>query len=129
MKKLIAVLLVLSYSSIAFANWTFVAESSNDNKFFFDFDTIQKKSNLVKIWQKVELSKPQQFSGENYQSIRTYREYDCGNKMERILSLAFFSQNNLNGNIVFTHSKTGEWDYVPPNTTGAELLKTACGGK
>ncbi len=128
MKKIFFIVLLI-FSSIAHADWTFITESSNDTKFYLDFSTVQKKNNLVRVWQRVELPKPQIFSGENYLSMRAYREYDCTEKRERILSLSFFSQNNLNGNIIHNHSQTGEWGYVAPNTSGSELMRAVCGTK
>lgn len=113
---------ILLISSLAQA-WTLVSTGVDGDQFFSDINTIQRKANIVRVWEKTEYST----NGETEsRSVRIYREYDCEEKKLRNLSLEAFSGTNLTGKNIAQSSKPSDWSFIPPNTVASARLNFAC---
>ena len=127
MKKTISLLLLFASTS-AFGGWTDLGVGSKNTNFFADFDTLQRKNNIVRVWTKHEYKTPQPTSipsvfmlSENF-----YTEFDCQEKKFRALSSNTFSENQLQGSLIASNSTPNPWTYVPPDTIASSILNKVC---
>jgi hypothetical protein len=110
-------------ASPVWAGWTHVTQDVDENSFSIDFATLRKDGNLRKVWQKVELAKPNKFG---YVSIRQRNEYDCKNETKSISSVAAFSKGNLEGEKLFDGNKITDQEDVAPSSVDWKILKLVC---
>jgi len=121
MKNFLFISLIL-ISSLAHA-WTLISTGVDGDQFFSDIGTIQRKANIVRVWEKTEYFS----TGETEsRSVRIFREYDCEERKSRNLSLEAFSGTNLTGKNIAQSSKPSDWSFIPPNTVASARLNFAC---
>ena len=92
MKKLLLTLILAVMSSSAIAEWVEVAKGGEEIETitaYADPDTIRKTGNRVKMWVLVDYKKDEEEFG--ILSARLKEEYDCKEKKQRILFMAFYS--------------------------------------
>lgn len=121
MKYLLALVILIATPS--WAGWTFVTQDVEENSFSIDFETLRKDGSLRKVWQKVELTKPNKFG---HFSIRQRNEYDCKNETKSISSVAAFSKGNLEGEKLFEGNKITDKEDVAPSSVDWRILKLVC---
>lgn len=128
MKWLLLVFAFIFISTNAMAEWTAViAEESNGGSiFYFDYSTIRKASNRVKVWELRDFSNAQEV-GVKVLSIKSQTEFDCENEQTRRLFLLTYDKNMGMGEVNHTDSKPSEWAPAVPESVGESLLKAACG--
>jgi hypothetical protein len=127
MKKLLFVLL-LSISSVVYAQWTYITEN-DDTQFFVDLTSIHQIGQYKRVWLKSEYSSNSKITlNENIRSIRTLTEFDCREKKYRQLSLHAFKQSNLI-DLDVSSNKQGEWKFIPPKTVADTELTIVCKSK
>ena len=124
--------MLLLVSTNVFAEWTWVGISP-DGKItaYADLKTIRKNGNKVKMWSFFDYKTIKIFSGDNtkYLSSRNLNEFDCKNQTLTTITFTWFSENMLNGRIVYNDeiSNTHPVDEIPPDSTSHGLFKIACG--
>ena len=81
MKKTLFALL-LSISSLVYANWTLIdMDTEGTVLFYIDKSTIQKNGQYLRVWEKIEYSEKSDMAiKRNVRSTRTYVEIDCREK-------------------------------------------------
>ena len=89
LKKLILILL-LSYSCNAMAEWVVYSERTNGDVYFYDKTRVQKQGNLVNVWSRIRY-KTSVMGASSYQS---FIEIDCSEYSETTLQRTFYSDNN-----------------------------------
>jgi hypothetical protein len=124
MKYLLALLIL--FASPAWADWTLVTTNDNGTKFYIDYSTIRKDGNLRKVWEVTDFKNSETFNGAVYLSVRTRAEYDCKEERKRTLTATAHSGLLAQGNIVWKGESPSNWDYLPPDTSGFEMLKWVC---
>lgn len=125
MKKLILVCGLLTSGFSFGADWIFIGSSKGGDKFYIDYDyyNYDKKSNVVKLWYKVE----EKHNGVYYTEEKTLAEYYCGgNGRSKVLSAVYYHPNGEVKN-TFESNYYTESTVVFPDTTGEFLHKVACG--
>lgn len=87
-----------------------------------EIDTISKQTNTgyVRMWHAIGWAG---YQDDNIYLMRVFSEYDCKARRSRLLS---FSSYNLNGKLLFSDTKTGDWEYSIPDTYGEGTLQVAC---
>jgi hypothetical protein len=127
MRNLLFFILLIS-NTYAYAGWVLVQTSYDDNVIFYvDPDTIQRKGNTLRVWEKLEYKKPENYLNFTFQSARALVEYDCKEKKSRLLSQDYFSQPELKGKSVYNlNTPNAEWTFIPPQTTGAYSMNSLC---
>ncbi len=127
MKKIVSLCLLL-FATPSFGAWTDLGVGSSKTNFYADFDTLQRKNNIVRIWTKHEYKSPQPtlipsvfMLSENF-----YTEFDCQDKKFRALSSNTFSENQLKGTLIASNSTPNPWTYVPPETIASIILNKVC---
>ncbi len=124
MKKLLFVLL-LSISSVVHAEWHFVSQTDDEDKFYIETTTIKSINGNKRAWLKVEFSK--KLLGDA-SSSRTYMEFDCKEIKSRKLSFEVFRDSNLVDSIQ-RDSKISDWTYAPPKSVSVAILNYVCNRK
>jgi hypothetical protein len=128
MRKLVFLAgLLIAQSSVA--AWTELDFGTSSTNFFVDFDTLQRKNNIVRVWTKHEYKiplatnvNPNEFKlSENF-----YTEFDCQEKKYRALSSNTFSENQLKGKLISANSTPNSWTFVPPDTIANLMLSRVC---
>jgi hypothetical protein len=116
-----------AHNSSAVAGW--VAVGSTDNfTIYVDPATTRKWSNMVKMWAVTDYKKVQVSAGiKPYLSMRQQLEYDCGDEQVRWLSTSLHNGKMAGGELVAKDADIGNWQPVPPGTTGEVLWTMACG--
>lgn len=122
------VLLLLSLvASPALAEWVRNGSSSDGSTaFYYDPATIRVNGNMRLVWEVQDLKERAKEGGL---SNRALWEYDCKEEQHRILSFSMYSGPMVTGNTLISDGKPGQWDYVPPRSADADMLKMVCSVK
>jgi hypothetical protein len=127
MKKILFVLL-LSISSIAYAQWSLI-QTIDTAAFFIDYSTLQQVNQYKRVWSKTEYFPNSKMAIESkVNSTRMYYEFDCREKKSRFLSFSAYKQSNLIES-VYSDNKTEEWRFIAPNTPDSLILDVVCKSK
>ena len=127
MKLLIAALLAV-FSTGAMAEWTYIA-SSEDNAFdvYIDKTTIRKRGNVAKMWELQDYKAPKKAASGSYLSAKALQEHDCVEIRSRLLTLTYFSDNMVSGQVIFNHQMDdSKWADIAPGSMGMAKWKAAC---
>ncbi len=126
MKKTLFALL-LSISSLVYANWTLIdMDTEGTVLFYIDKSTIQKNGQYLRVWEKIEYSEKSDMAiKSNVRSTRTYVEIDCREKKARVLSFTSFTSPNLI-NQKNSSNQTQEWEFIAPKTIFDSVLIQVC---
>ena len=132
MVKILTIFMLLLVSTNVFAEWTWVGISPDGEiTAYADLKTIRKNGNKVKMWSFFDYKTIKIFSGDNtkYLSSRNLNEFDCKNQTLTTITFTWFSENMLNGQIVYNDeiSNTHPVDEIPPDSMSHGLFKIACG--
>lgn len=120
LKSALLVLLLISVSSIAKANWTEVTQTDTAT-FFIDWNSIRKEGNMRTYWWMLNYKKNE----DGVYSARVRSTIDC--KKETYLDLDFttFPLPNLEGK-PGRGAPPGTWSHIPPGTVIQTLSLVAC---
>ena len=124
MKKLLITFLVL-FSTNAYCEWT-VVDLDKDGNGYMDFSTIKRSSTSVRVWELLDFKNTQSLGSIYYNSIVSFREYDCSQDRVRSLSSTYFSNTMGSGNPMKQLNQPSDWMYVLPKTVGAKKLNILC---
>lgn len=128
MRKVILMLALSLICNSALAEWTAI-EESHSLVAYVDYATIRKYENKVKMWSIFDYKKSQNAVGSNkkYLSTKSRNEYDCYEEKVRALSIAVYTGNMGQGDVLYTDSIVGTWDEVAPGTINKSIWDIACG--
>ena len=125
-KKTLSLLLIAGASFFfqvtAFAaTWNFTWVSSDDTRYFFDSDTVEKSKNVVIIWVKTVQIRQVEKDG----SWSTAYRWRINCPKRTIQTLAWSTYDDA-GKFIKSGSNPSAEDLVTPDTTGDAMLKVAC---
>jgi len=125
MKKLLLTLILAVMSSSAMAEWYRVG-ATEEGVAYADSDTIRKTGNRVKMWVLVDYKKDEEEFG--ILSTRLKEEYDCKEKKQRILFMAFYSGHmGKDETVEILSEPEGSWQQPLVGGLAEALLEFACG--
>ena len=125
MKKLLLTLVLAVVSSSAMAEWVKVSEDKLVTV-YADPTTIRKLGNKVKMWVLVDYKKDEEEFG--ILSARLKEEYDCKEKKQRILFMAFYSGHmGKDETVEILSEPEGSWQQPLVGDLAEALLEFACG--
>lgn len=130
MTRLFLITLLMVDSGPAYAEWLWA--SANDVQgltIYVDPDSIQRKGDLVTLWQLYDYKAVQTVAGNSFLSSKAQRQFDCGSQRTKLLAFTHFTGNMGNGNRVLTDSNEAEWKSVAPGSVGHVLWRFACSKK
>lgn len=98
MNKLLTILILISISTTAAAEWTLV-QTGDNGSMYIDFDSLQKTGDLVTVSTLNDYYEPQQ---KDELSAQFKELHDCRNKKYKALSINYFSSPLAQGNLITT---------------------------
>jgi hypothetical protein len=129
MKKLVLILMLAIASTSAMAEWTKVDLLSLKDGIthYVDLTTIIKAGNKAKMWQLNDNESAKTRVGRL--SMKTQKEYDCGEEKIRTLTRTLFSGNMGTGVVRYSSGdrKPSNWSPVEPGSSVEVFWKIACG--
>ena len=131
-KLLVLLLLMISTTSVVFAEWTRVTGSfDGDMTVYADFGTIKRKGHKVKVWDLYDFKTVKESEGgKRYLSSLMLHEYDCEEETVTLLDLHGYSGNIKTGDNVFSITNIkDEAKSIRPDTIESIFYKIACGKK
>ena len=127
MKKiLIAVALLLS-SQAVMAEWVkYVITDRFDA--YYNNDSVIKRGSKVKVWMILDYNSAQAFDdGVKYMSSKNQQEFDCYNKLVRMVYYSATSKGFGKGEVVYSASAPNEeFSLLIPSSMGEILLNKVC---
>lgn len=125
MNKLLTILILVSISATAMAEWTLIQTSDNGNM-YIDFDSLQKNGDLVTVSTLNDYSEPQQ---KDELSAQFKELHDCRNKKFKALSINYYSsplaQNGLIATVTLNEAET-PWSDVVKYSIGELKANIIC---
>lgn len=125
MKRLLALLILVSIPAFAFAEWTMI-QTNDEGNMYIDLDSIQKSGDLVTV---LTLNDYYGFQKHDELSSQSKEMHDCKNKKFKALSIHYFSDNMGKGKVIetfdFNESET-VWSDVVPYSIGELKVNIIC---
>lgn len=126
MRRLIWLTLFTALSSTAMADWVEVSSNSRLTV-YADPSTIIESKGTVKMRDlfdhKTIKTDP---SGKSFLSMKDLTEYDCENKISRILHTTCHAEAMGMGEVVYTNKEAADWRTIAPDSPGEKLWQAAC---
>ena len=128
MKKLLFTLLLVCISPNSMAEWTKAAESDEKGGYtiYVDLASIRKANNIAKMWVLFDYKIEQKATGVNFLSQKIRREYNCEEKLMRILAFSLFSRHMEKGELIRSYSQPQKWLEVQSDSMDETELKIVC---
>jgi surface-adhesin protein E len=122
-------LLMLS-SGPAYAKWVAVEKNNQlagSMTVYVDPDTIDRKGNLVMIWQLIDFKTMQGGrSPSRFSSMKMLKQFDCVEARVRLLRVTVFWGNMGTGDPTEAYVEKGNWVLVEPDSVDQALWEVAC---
>ena len=127
MHKAILLLLLAVASSSAMAEWIEVARLTS-GRVYADAATIRREGNLVRIETLYALNKPviSETNGKPYVSQKVQNEFDCKEKLWRMLEYSWHTGKMGEGQMVENFSETYKLRPIPSGGAAEMLWKHVC---
>jgi hypothetical protein len=113
------------------ARWR-LYDRDDEYKGYYNAKAITHPSeDIVRVWQRWEYTdkgviEKVKVLGKKYENINqttVLNEINCSEKKWRTLSLNHYSKE---GEVIFSTSQEGQWDYIVPNSRVGALYKAVC---
>ena len=121
-KKILIVLGLFFLNNVAIAdqkvpNWVFVGKNISGSSVYVDINNINSKSkNIKQYWTKLNSTKPYQFDGKGYSSLRAFMEVKCDENMVSTNYLKFYQNHDNRGETTPDYGKINVWDMIIPGS-------------
>lgn len=125
MIRLLLLILLFMNTAPAYAEWVKVGTTDNATV-YADESTIDRNSNLVKMWQFNDYETVQVVGGIKFLTAEQEWEFDCERERRRVIALKKYSDNMGRGTEVYRNSAVGKWQPVAPESVAQALWKLAC---
>ncbi len=123
MRKLVLLLLLLlTFSSNAMAEWVEYSIAANGDVFYFDNARVQKHGNLVNVWNRVRYKSPV-MGASSYQS---FISIDCSEYSETTLQRTFYIDRDWTNPAMTTDTKKKPKVYMDANSATQRLANILC---
>jgi hypothetical protein len=116
MRKIIGLFLLL-FSINGYCEWTKVT-TGNSSVHYVDFSTTKKIGSYLRVWDLIDYV--------DKTSEIALSDIDCDQERTRVISITKYSGPMATGTSRSLTSKTPEWVYEIPNTTGHFILRRVC---
>ncbi len=126
-------LLLAFWSTAATADWALMGGSTDIYSAYADKATVSRiASGHVQMWGLYNFSRPDiAVTGDNHQSTRSLREYDCGVPRVRLLSFVDYAGPMGTGAVISEGNPgdvqlPGRWEAVVHGAVDESFWKAAC---
>ncbi len=124
-------LIIFGYAEVWAEDWK-LFKKTEDAKFYYDKQDITHLSQkMVKVWIREVYTKKGRSDmlnlvGPRYDNLSysiNSLEFDCGGKMVRFLSMAYYSKS---GDVLDLENPPDKWESIPVNSMFDVLFKKVC---
>ncbi|MBL93948.1 MAG: hypothetical protein CMF70_01430 [Magnetovibrio sp.] len=119
-KSLLILLLTLSYN--AKAEWVEYSTRENGDIYFFDNARVQKDDNLLNVWNRIRY-RSSVMGAWSYQSLM---KIDCSKHTETTLQSTFYNDKNWSTPAMATDSKEKPKVYINADSPTERLTEILC---
>lgn len=123
-KAILMMMLAVVSNSATAAEWVKVV-ATKDVNLYADPATIRGDGNMVKMWSLYDYKIAEYVDGKRYMSVTEGMEYDCKEKLSRLLALSTYSENMAMGKATY-NTRITTWAPFQPKSVGEKLWKFAC---
>jgi len=126
MKKIVFIVFILSFCSVASAEWVLVNSDTDKNaKHYYDPDTVrQSDEHYKKVWLLSSYGEKQR---GGYQSLKTFYEFDCEADRARSYTMLLYSGAMAKGNTIGAHhDELKEWFQYPVTSFFKQISTSIC---
>ena len=130
-KKILIYFVLAFFSPTVFCAWTLIYENpEKEAKYYVDLDALVKRKNAIRMMTLEDFKAPVIIKKNSYKlsynSIRSFSEFDCGQKKMRILSYSVYPSQMGNGDPLMSKGAHFDWVPVKSNTLNEAYLQIAC---
>jgi hypothetical protein len=126
MRRIFFIACLTALSSSAMAEWVEVSKYKTVTV-YADPSTIKEMKDTVRMWDLFDHREVKtEPSGKKFMSMKDMSEYDCENKISRVLYTTCHSEPMGMGDVVYTNKDAGDWRTLAPDSPSEKLWKTAC---
>ncbi len=118
---------MLSFSS--YGEWTKVTEDTDDDSYYIDFQTVNKKSDGHVVWWEMRSSAK---GWDGAMSSKSYNKGDCEELKTTFLSIISYTKpmgggesEQFGGGVIELETILG-WNYPPPDSVAIYMLEIVC---
>ncbi len=122
MKK-ITVLLACVLSFSAQADWRLIHTDTTNAQFYIDQTNIALIDGYQRVWVLNNLAKP---NSRGTRSFKSVEEYDCINKMARVMQIAAFDGPMGQGELLGRRHGSGQWVSPEEGSVDKIIMTEAC---
>lgn len=128
MRKTVLMMLLAVASSSAAAEWINVVKVAAGS-YYVDTATIRSDGNLVRMWTLYDLNKPvfNETNGKPYASQKVQSEFDCKEKLWRMLEYSWYTGKMGEGQMVENFAESYKLRPILSGGAVEILWKHACG--
>ena len=103
--------------------WKKLAENTNGDIIYIDFERIKQEGGYVYWWHLIDLVEPL----EGSMSVKAYRQGDCDEFRYKSSNVSFYSEPMGEGDMLEKFFEPDEdWTYPSPESSGELELKNVC---
>lgn len=125
-KLLVALLLALASANVM-ADWVAVVGDGKLNA-YADVGKVTRQENIARMPVLYNPGAGQKRSGESsLLSTQVLYEYDCEDRLYRIVEVTVFSDDMGSGSVVDSSDTVGKWKAMYPSSISETFWKMACG--
>ncbi len=98
-----------------------------DEALEINFESIERtQPGFLRMWGRKRYKQPQttEATGEQFDKITFYSEFDCSSKRVRSLSMHVY----MNDSVIDSYENTGKWSYPPPDNWRWSVGSIFCSG-
>ena len=127
MKKIPLTVLMLFLTTHVYAAWENYGSSTDGTIYFYDKSSIKRSGNKVKVWDYKNFSADNEKAKLlNVGSVRTLNEINCMDETFKMIVLHAFPRQNLEGVMKDSSVTNPKIEYVVPESTFEDLVKSVC---
>jgi|LakMenEpi03Aug12_release.lakeMendotaPanAssembly.Ray.scaffolds.fasta_scaffold958502_2 hypothetical protein len=129
MKKFLLYTILMTFTSIAQAEWLKLVEDK-EMKLFVETNSIKKLGNIVTYWELFDYSNIQSVNEKQYYSKKIKKELNCNAEEYNTLTATAYSENMGFGKVVQSYKyDSKEFEHIIPETIGYRVYKFVCNKK
>ena len=125
MKKITLLLVIIFtflFSTTSWGEWTYVTETVDGNKFYYDKDRVRKSGKYLYFWILIDLIKPT----KGVLSSTSYTQLDCSIFRFKDLKSMYYKKSMGEGEITVEGTPKDEWKYPKPNSVFESMYNKIC---
>ena len=120
--KQLMLMVVLTFSCNAMAEWVEYSTRSNGNIYFYDDMRVEKNGNQINVWTRIRY-KTSLMGAFSYQSLL---KIDCSEKSETILQSTFYSDKHWVTPAMATNTRPKPGKTIKANSATEQLADVLC---